>query len=45
MGPERACDSATGVPIYGNHLHMSWHESMGSERTCDNATGMGVYGA
>ena len=22
MGPERACDSATGVPIYGNHLHM-----------------------
>ena len=22
MGPERACDSATGVPIYGNHLHI-----------------------
>ena len=22
MGPERACDSATGVPKYGNHLHI-----------------------
>ena len=21
-GPEKACDSATGVPIYGNHLHI-----------------------
>ena len=23
MGSERACDSATVGPIYGNHLHMS----------------------
>ena len=22
MGPERACDSATVGPIYGNHLHI-----------------------
>ena len=22
MGPERACDSATGVPKYGNHSHI-----------------------
>ena len=21
-GPEKACDSATGVPIYGHHLHI-----------------------
>ena len=45
VGRERACDSATGGPIYGNHLHMSWQGGMGPERACDNATGMGVYGA
>ena len=35
MGRERACDSATGGPKYGNHLHM--HPGP--------CFGMGVYGA
>ena len=50
MGPERACDSATGVPIYGNHLHIHqglyiyWDEGMGPKRPCDSATGVPIYG-
>ena len=48
--PERACDSATGVPIYGNHLHihaprpMLWHEGMWPEKAYDSATGVPKYG-
>ena len=34
VGPERACDSATGVPKYGNHLHI--HPVL--------CIGMGVWG-
>ena len=34
MGPERACDSATGVPKYGNHLHI--HPVL--------CIGMGIWG-
>ena len=44
MGPETACDSATGGPIYGNHLHMSWQGGMGPEGACDSATGGPIYG-
>ena len=34
MGPEKAYDSATGVPKYGNHLHI--HPCL--------CIGMGVWG-
>ena len=44
VGRERACDSATGGPIYGNHLHMSCQRDMGPERACDSVTGVPNYG-
>ena len=44
MGSERACNNATGGPIYGNHLNMYWHGGMGPERAYDSVTGGPIYG-